>query len=156
MDMEVSILARAQADPRDAERGLPPVLITDTSVWVTLWRLRNAAPSIGLFRSVQTRRKSSPTYGCICAEGFQVFATTAHHLISLGVRPRHMPRGGFCLWRRLPDGLGATTVARAAQARDLILAPGNVFRVSGHAHAFMRFNVAQMRDPVSGRRFEAA
>jgi DNA-binding transcriptional MocR family regulator len=39
-------------------------------------------------------------------------------------------------------------VARAAQAVNIILAPGNVFSLSQSASDFMRFNVAQMSDPV--------
>ena len=41
-----------------------------------------------------------------------------------------MPRGGFYLWGRLPEGLDAVDVARKAFAEDIVLAPGNVFSVS--------------------------
>ena len=58
-----------------------------------------------------------------------------------------MPRGGFYLWCRLPDGLDAADVARAALRENVVLAPGNVFSVSQSAPDFMRFNVAQMVDP---------
>ena len=70
-----------------------------------------------------------------------------------------MPRGGFYLWCRLPDGLDAADVARAALAEDVVLAPGNVFSLSQSASGFMRFNVAQMDDPrvfaVLGRALRA-
>lgn len=68
-------------------------------------------------------------------------------LSSLGIRPWITPRGGFYLWCRLPDGLNAADVTRAALCENLILAPGNVFSVSQTASEFMRFNVAQMADP---------
>ena len=65
----------------------------------------------------------------------------------LGIRPWIMPRGGFYLWCRLPDGLAATDVARTALSENMVLAPGNVFSVTQSACEFMRFNVVQMVDP---------
>ncbi|MGV7215646.1 aminotransferase-like domain-containing protein [Bradyrhizobium sp. UFLA05-112] len=67
----------------------------------------------------------------------------ARKLGALGLEPWLMPRGGFFLWCRLPDGLDSTQVARAALAEDVVLAPGNVFSVSQSASNFLRFNVAQ-------------
>jgi DNA-binding transcriptional MocR family regulator len=58
-----------------------------------------------------------------------------------------MPRGGFYLWGRLPEGLDAVDVARKALAEDIVLAPGNVFSVSETASEYLRFNVAQSSDP---------
>ncbi len=72
---------------------------------------------------------------------------TASRLEALGVRPWIMPRGGFYLWCRLPDGRDAADVARAALRENVVLAPGNVFSVSRSASGFMRFNVAQMGAP---------
>lgn len=69
---------------------------------------------------------------------------TQTRLESLGIRPWIMPRGGFYLWCRLPDGREAATLARAALAENLVLAPGNVFSVAQSAPDFMRFNVARM------------
>ena len=68
-------------------------------------------------------------------------------LVGLGIEPWLMPRGGFFLWCRLPDGHDASDVARAAFRENLVLAPGNVFSLSQSATGFMRFNVAQMTDP---------
>ena len=65
----------------------------------------------------------------------------------LGIRPWLMPRGGFYLWCRLPDGRDAADVARAALCENVVLAPGNVFSLYQSASEFMRFNVAQMADP---------
>jgi DNA-binding transcriptional MocR family regulator len=58
-----------------------------------------------------------------------------------------MPRGGFYLWCRLPDGLDSAVLAQTALAQNVVLAPGNVFSVSQTAASFMRFNVAQSGDP---------
>lgn len=78
----------------------------------------------------------------------------------LGIRPWIAPRGGFFLWCRLPEGIDSGRVARAALAENVVLAPGNVFSASQSASAFLRFNVAQMRDArvmtVLGRAMAAA
>jgi DNA-binding transcriptional MocR family regulator len=71
----------------------------------------------------------------------------AERLQRLGIEPWLMPRGGFYLWCRLPDGVDAAALARAALAADVVLAPGNVFSVGESAAGFMRFNVAQSLDP---------
>lgn len=68
-------------------------------------------------------------------------------LAALGIEPWIMPRGGFYLWCRLPDGRDAAQVARVALCENLVLAPGNVFSLSQSASEFMRFNVAQMIGP---------
>jgi len=65
----------------------------------------------------------------------------------IGIEPWLMPRGGFYLWCRLPAGCDSADVARSALADNIVLAPGNVFSASQSAAAFMRFNVAQCRDP---------
>lgn len=72
---------------------------------------------------------------------------TAARLEVLGICPWLMPRGGFYLWCRLPEGQDSTTLARRAMEADVVLAPGNAFSVSQTASAFLRFNVAQSRDP---------
>jgi DNA-binding transcriptional MocR family regulator len=71
---------------------------------------------------------------------------TAERLQRIGITPWLMPRGGFYLWCRLPDGCDSASVARAALEENVVLAPGNVFSPSQTAAAFMRFNVAQCRD----------
>ncbi|WP_454918804.1 aminotransferase-like domain-containing protein [Xanthobacter sediminis] len=68
----------------------------------------------------------------------------AGRLAGLGVRPWTLPRGGFYLWCRLPDGRDAAEVARAALRDKVVLAPGNVFSVAQSATDLMRFNVTQM------------
>jgi DNA-binding transcriptional MocR family regulator len=72
---------------------------------------------------------------------------TASRLEPLGIRPWLMPRGGFYLWCRLPDGQDSAALARMAVAENVVLAPGNVFSISQTASAFLRFNVAQSGDP---------
>jgi DNA-binding transcriptional MocR family regulator len=71
----------------------------------------------------------------------------ANRLEPLGIRPWLMPRGGFYLWCRLPEGQDSAALARRALEEDVVLAPGNVFSVSQNAGAFLRFNVAQSDDP---------
>ncbi|MXQ14239.1 PLP-dependent aminotransferase family protein [Microvirga makkahensis] len=71
----------------------------------------------------------------------------AIRLEPLGIQPWHMPRGGFYLWCRLPEGRDSAALARAAVEENVVLAPGNVFSVSQTAGSFLRFNVAQSGDP---------
>lgn len=68
----------------------------------------------------------------------------AGQLEGLGVHPWTLPRGGFYLWCRLPDGRDAAEVAKAALRERMVLAPGNVFSITQSAADLMRFNVAQM------------
>jgi len=72
---------------------------------------------------------------------------TARRLEPLGIRPWLMPRGGFYLWCRLPEGQDSAELARKAVEENVVLAPGNVFSVSQKAAGFLRFNVAQSGDP---------
>ncbi len=72
---------------------------------------------------------------------------TGARLAGLGITPWLMPRGGFYLWCQLPDGADATEMARVALAKNIVLAPGNVFSVSQAMAGFMRFNVSQMGGP---------
>lgn len=68
-------------------------------------------------------------------------------LTALGITPWLVPRGGFYLWCRLPDGIDSTVIARRCRQDGVVLAPGNVFSVSQTAGAFLRFNVAHLSDP---------
>jgi DNA-binding transcriptional MocR family regulator len=72
---------------------------------------------------------------------------TAARLESLGIEPWIMPRGGFYLWCRLPEGQDSASLARMAVEENVVLAPGNVFSISQTAAPFLRFNVAQSGDP---------
>ena len=65
-------------------------------------------------------------------------------LQDLGITPWLMPRGGFYLWCRLPEGRDAAGLARQARRADVVLAPGNVFSPSRSAPDFLRINVSQM------------
>jgi DNA-binding transcriptional MocR family regulator len=67
-------------------------------------------------------------------------------LAPLGLVPWLVPRGGFFLWCRLPDGYDSTSIAQRAMERNVVLAPGNIFSVSGSATSYIRFNVAQLDD----------
>src|SRR5512139_723435 len=68
----------------------------------------------------------------------------AARLAPLGIVPWIMPRGGFYLWCRLPDGQDSTVIARRCMAEGVVMAPGNVFSVTQTAASFVRFNVAQL------------
>lgn len=70
----------------------------------------------------------------------------AAKLRALGITPWLEPEAGMFLWCRLPDGLDAADVARAALAENVVLAPGNAFSVSQSASSFLRFNVSQTLD----------
>jgi DNA-binding transcriptional MocR family regulator len=65
-------------------------------------------------------------------------------LAPLGLVPWTLPRGGFYLWCRLPDGHDAAAIARHCMTEKIILAPGNVFSASQSASSFLRFNVTQL------------
>jgi DNA-binding transcriptional MocR family regulator len=67
-------------------------------------------------------------------------------LAPLGLVPWILPRGGFFLWCRLPDGHDSAAITRRCMEEKVLLAPGNVFSVSQSAAAFLRFNVAQSGD----------
>ncbi|RAI02173.1 GntR family transcriptional regulator [Acuticoccus sediminis] len=73
---------------------------------------------------------------------------TAARLKPLGIVPWLMPRGGFYLWCRLPEGCDAAALAGRALRDGVVLAPGDVFSVSRTAAGYMRFNVAQMAAPA--------
>ncbi|MGJ4955717.1 PLP-dependent aminotransferase family protein [Bradyrhizobium sp. HKCCYLRH2015] len=71
----------------------------------------------------------------------------AARLQRIGIAPWLMPRGGFHLWCRLPDGCTAIEVAQAALEEHVVLAPGDVFSAAQSAATMMRFNVAHCEDP---------
>lgn len=70
-------------------------------------------------------------------------AEVGERLARLGIVPQGRPQGGFTLWCRLPEGVESAQLARACLARDVVIAPGNVFSPAQSAGAFVRFNVAQ-------------
>jgi DNA-binding transcriptional MocR family regulator len=75
-----------------------------------------------------------------------MFDVTAR-LKDIGIVPWLEPQAGMFLWCRLPDGIDAADIARAALAKDIVMAPGNAFSLSQTATNFMRFNVSQTLDP---------
>jgi DNA-binding transcriptional MocR family regulator len=68
---------------------------------------------------------------------------TSERLKQIGIVPWLEPGAGMFLWCKLPDGLDATRLAQRALAKNIVLAPGNVFSLSQSADCFLRFNVAQ-------------
>lgn len=75
----------------------------------------------------------------------QIIKTVAK-LKDIGIEPWLVPKAGMFLWCRLPEGIDATTIARACLQDGVILAPGNAFSQSLNASRFLRFNVAQSTD----------
>jgi DNA-binding transcriptional MocR family regulator len=73
-------------------------------------------------------------------------ARTVARLKAIGIVPWIEPQAGIFLWARLPGGLDAAALARAALEEDIILAPGNVFSVSDAWGDHLRFNVAMTDD----------
>ena len=74
--------------------------------------------------------------------------TVSWRLRPLGLKPWLEPGAGMFLWCRLPDGLDAADVARAALRERVVLAPGKAFSPGNSASGFLRFNVAQSLDPA--------
>ncbi|WP_435607472.1 PLP-dependent aminotransferase family protein [Pseudomonas knackmussii] len=72
---------------------------------------------------------------------------TLARLRAIGLQPWLEPRGGVFVWARLPDGLDAAAVSRAALEEGMVLAPGNVFSLGQTAPDYLRFNVAQCQSP---------
>lgn len=76
----------------------------------------------------------------------RAMAEVSARLKGLGITPWLEPQAGMFLWCRLPDGIDAADVARAALKKRIVLAPGNAFSLSQSATNFMRFNVSQTLD----------
>lgn len=68
-------------------------------------------------------------------------------LKGIGINPWITPQAGMFLWCTLPGNLDAADVAKKALVKDIVLAPGNVFSLSGSANQFLRFNVTQCSSP---------
>jgi len=73
-------------------------------------------------------------------------ARTMKRLRDAGITPWIEPAAGLFIWGRLPAGLDATELARAALAENIVLAPGNVFSTSGTWGEYCRFNVVMSDD----------
>ena len=69
-------------------------------------------------------------------------------LRALGLVPWLVPQAGMFVWVELPEGADSAVLALKALARNIVLAPGNVFSVTQSAGRFLRFNVAQCEDPA--------
>lgn len=67
-------------------------------------------------------------------------------LKAIGIEPWLEPQAGMFLWCRLPDGLDAANIARAALVENIVLAPGNAFSLTQTATGYLRFNVSQTLD----------
>jgi DNA-binding transcriptional MocR family regulator len=74
-------------------------------------------------------------------------AATIDALRTMGIEPWHEPRGGLFVWGLLPSGMSAIDVAKRAESRDLLLAPGDVFSSGQRATGALRFNAAHCCAP---------
>lgn len=83
----------------------------------------------------------------LCDRLSRARGNTAARLEHIGIKPSIEPQSGMYLWCTLPDNLDAADVARKALAKGVVLAPGNVFSLTGSAGQFLRFNVAQSTSP---------
>ena len=77
----------------------------------------------------------------------QVSVHVRHQIRNCGLDLWHEPEGGFFLWAMADPDVDTAAIARRAISQDILLAPGNVFSVSRSAGRFLRFNVAQSREP---------
>jgi DNA-binding transcriptional MocR family regulator len=69
-------------------------------------------------------------------------------LESRGVELAFRPLSGLFLWARLPSGDSVGKLWRRALNRDVLLAPGELFRPDARATAHWRFNIAQCDAPA--------
>ena len=76
----------------------------------------------------------------------RAMARTINALREIGMQPWIEPAAGIFVWARLPEGIDAITLARAALAENIVVAPGNVFSASGMWGDHLRFNVAMCDD----------
>ncbi|WP_380780557.1 PLP-dependent aminotransferase family protein [Sphingomonas sp. R86520] len=76
----------------------------------------------------------------------RAMAATIKRLRAVGIAPWFEPDAGIFIWARLPDAIDAVTLARAALAEGIVLAPGNVFSTSGAWSDYLRFNVSMCDD----------
>ena len=76
----------------------------------------------------------------------RAMAETCVRLKAIGISPWIEPQAGMFVWCHLPEGIDAAKLARHALTAGVVLAPGNVFSLSGTASGFLRVNVAQSGD----------
>lgn len=81
---------------------------------------------------------------------------TVKRLKAIGIEPWIEPKAGIFLWARLPGGLDAAALARAALAEAIMLAPGDVFSLTGSWSDYLRFNIAMTEDERIFRFLEEA
>lgn len=65
-----------------------------------------------------------------------------------GIQLEHADGEGIFLWARLPDGLDADQLTRAAAQAGILLAPGTLFSPSGQGQQFLRIHAAYGSDPA--------
>ena len=76
----------------------------------------------------------------------RAMAETCVRRKAIGISRWIEPQAGMFVWCHLPEGVDAAKLARWALTARVLLAPGNVFSLSGTASSFLRFDVAQSGD----------
>jgi len=73
----------------------------------------------------------------------------------MGLKPWVQAQAGLYLWCELPQGVSASTLARAGLDNGMVLAPGNAFSLTQSCDHFMRFNISHCQEPDFYARFRA-
>lgn len=79
----------------------------------------------------------------------------AREFSARGVELAFRPQSGLFLWGKLPSRDSVGKLWRLALREDVLLAPGELFRVDGSATTYWRFNVAQCDSPELFRFLDA-
>jgi DNA-binding transcriptional MocR family regulator len=72
-------------------------------------------------------------------------------LDALNIAVESRPDAGMYLWGRLPNGVGAMSLADRMLQRGYLTAPGPLFSISREGDSYMRFNVAASDDEAAFR-----
>lgn len=81
--------------------------------------------------------------------------STARNLEALGFELYTEPEGGMFLYAKLPDCKDSAEIAGLAAQREIMLAPGMLFRPHQEPSPWLRFNVASCDNPEIGEFFAA-
>ena len=79
----------------------------------------------------------------------QARQATISRLERIGFTLHCEPEGGMFVWAKLDDPVDSAEIASLAAKREIMLAPGNMFRPHQEASPWMRFNVAHCDDQAT-------
>ena len=97
----------------------------------------------GIYRCLESRRLRSYVQSVSrrCRERRDAMLAALERELPPGARWT-IPDGGLYLWVRLPEGVSALALYRAALAHDVVVAPGGAFFPEGEDHPFIALNFA--------------